>query len=55
MPLPERRKGETREQFVKRCMGDATMIREFPRLFGKSRIKAAWKMERRQSCKDCLS
>ncbi|GMV98190.1 MAG: hypothetical protein AMXMBFR83_25420 [Phycisphaerae bacterium] len=30
MPLPERRKSETHEQFIDRCMGDAAMVREFP-------------------------
>ena len=30
MPLPERRKGESTEDFVARCMSDETMKREFP-------------------------
>ena len=30
MPLPEKRKGETHEAFVDRCMGDPVMAREFP-------------------------
>ncbi|HOF17672.1 MAG TPA: hypothetical protein PK082_02090, partial [Phycisphaerae bacterium] len=30
MPLPERKTDETRDQFIDRCMADATMIREFP-------------------------
>ena len=30
MPLPEKRKGETHEGFVDRCMGSDVMVREFP-------------------------
>jgi len=30
VPLPERKKGEKRDEFVQRCMGDPTMVREFP-------------------------
>ena len=30
MPLPERNQGETREQFIDRCMADPVMAREFP-------------------------
>ena len=30
MPLPEKRKGETREAFLDRCMGDEVMVQEFP-------------------------
>jgi hypothetical protein len=30
VPLPERQTGETHEQFIDRCMGDAAMVREFP-------------------------
>jgi len=30
VPLPERQPDETREQFIDRCMADATMVEEFP-------------------------
>jgi len=30
VPLPERNKGENRDRFIQRCMGDATMVQEFP-------------------------
>jgi len=30
VPLPEKRQGESHEQFVGRCMADDTMLREFP-------------------------
>jgi len=30
VPLPEPNQGETREQFIDRCMADETMVREFP-------------------------
>jgi len=30
VPLPERNEGETHDEFIARCMGDAAMIREFP-------------------------
>ena len=30
MPLPERNQGETHDEFIARCMGDPTVIREFP-------------------------
>jgi len=30
VPLPEKRQGETRDNFVQRCMGDDVMVREFP-------------------------
>jgi hypothetical protein len=30
VPLPEKRKGETHEAFVDRCMGDPVVAREFP-------------------------
>lgn len=31
MPLPARKPGEGRDEFVSRCMRDPTMRREFPR------------------------
>jgi len=30
MPLPERRPDESHDEFISRCMGDKTMVREFP-------------------------
>ncbi len=30
MPLPERQPDETRDQFIDRCMADATVVQEFP-------------------------
>jgi hypothetical protein len=30
MPVPEKRTGETKDSFLQRCMGDKTMITEFP-------------------------
>jgi hypothetical protein len=30
MPIPTRRKGERRNDFVSRCMGDSIMNREYP-------------------------
>ena len=30
MPLPEPNQGETRDQFIDRCMADTAMVREFP-------------------------
>ena len=30
MPIPKRKTGERRADFLQRCMGDKTMIIEFP-------------------------
>jgi len=30
MPLPKPKTGENQKQFIKRCMGESTMIIEFP-------------------------
>ncbi len=30
MPLPKRKKGETHQQFIERCMSNRTMVKEFP-------------------------
>jgi len=30
MPIPDRSPSESREQFLQRCMGDKTMVTEFP-------------------------
>ena len=30
MPLPSKNKGESRPDFVSRCMGDSVMNKEFP-------------------------
>lgn len=30
MPLPEKEAGETRSEFMVRCMADDTMVEEFP-------------------------
>lgn len=30
MPVPKRSKGERRKDFLQRCMGDKTMVAEFP-------------------------
>lgn len=30
MPIPDRTPSETKEQFISRCMGDSTMVREYP-------------------------
>ena len=30
MPLPERKPGESHDEFIERCMGDAVMVEEFP-------------------------
>ena len=30
MPLPEKKEGETKGEFVARCIADETMKREFP-------------------------
>ena len=30
MPLPERKKGEPRDTFISRCMGDSVMNNEYP-------------------------
>jgi len=31
MPLPKKKPGEKRKDFMSRCMSDATMIKEYPR------------------------
>lgn len=31
MPLPKRKKRETKNQFIPRCMKDSVMKREFPK------------------------
>ncbi len=30
MPIPDRTAGESRDEFISRCMGDSTMVSEFP-------------------------
>lgn len=30
MPLPERTPSETKQEYLQRCMGDKTMVREYP-------------------------
>ena len=30
MPLPERKPGESHDEFIERCMGDPVMVKEFP-------------------------
>jgi len=30
MPLPKRKKDESRADFIRRCMGDPVMVKEFP-------------------------
>lgn len=30
MPIPAPRKGEAKNQFISRCMGNPTMVREYP-------------------------
>jgi hypothetical protein len=30
MPLPKSKKGEKESEFISRCAGDSTMVKEFP-------------------------
>ena len=30
MPIPDRTAAESRDEFISRCMGDTTMVVEFP-------------------------
>ena len=30
MPLAKKRAGESRDEFISRCMGNSTMVSEFP-------------------------
>lgn len=30
MPIPNKKKGESQQDFVSRCMGNKTMLSEFP-------------------------
>ncbi len=30
MPLPKRRQGESKDEFIPRCMGNSTMVNEYP-------------------------
>jgi hypothetical protein len=30
MPLPKRKKGEKKDKFVSRCMGDSVMVKDYP-------------------------
>ena len=32
MPLPKKRPTETRDEFMKRCISDSVMIKEFPEI-----------------------
>lgn len=43
MPLPEPGEGETKEQFIKRCLADDTMADEFPNVMQRYAVcQAQW-------------
>jgi len=51
MPLPLRNRDESREDFIQRCLGDATMKAEFPNV--KQRIAICnQQLQKDFKCKD---
>jgi hypothetical protein len=51
MPLPQREQSESREDFIQRCLGDATMKSEFPNV--KQRIAICnQQLQKDFKCKD---